>query len=139
MLYRYIFWEVFVYKDSILILDDETEIIENVVYDFQEISLDVCSAQRADEALKLVEEMNFLCIITDLNLYGDDGFSFIKEVKKIEPDIPIIILTGHGEKSKFENARELGVIDFLNKPYSKEDLIYLVNDLIEESKERIAS
>ena len=127
------------YKDSILILDDETEIIENVVYDFQEISLDVCSAQRADEALKLVEEMNFLCIITDLNLYGDDGFSFIKEVKKIEPDIPIIILTGHGEKSKFENARELGVIDFLNKPYSKEDLIYLVNDLIEESKERIAS
>lgn len=121
---------------KILILDDEKELLENLAYDLRDY--DVYPTTRTKEALSLNRKNNFDCIITDLKIPKQDGFAFIREVQKKSPNIPIIMITAHGDQFIYKKAQELGVTDFINKPYNKEDLLYLLENITaDEKKEAI--
>ncbi len=117
---------------KILILDDEKELLENLIYDLDDY--DIYPITRTKEAIALANQDSFDCIITDLKIPEKDGFYFIEELKKTAPDTPVIVMTAHGDETIYKKAKEMGVIDFINKPYSREDLLYLIKDILEDNK-----
>ena len=65
-------------------------------------------------------------IVSDINLPGKSGLELFEEVKKIDAEIPFILITGHGDISMAVSAIRDGAYDFIEKPFSNEDFLEVV-------------
>lgn len=107
---------------NILIVDDEELFLEALssycqkFYPDANLTIKSC----AKTALECVSEIDFNIIITDLNMPGMDGISFIKELKERDITAPIIIISGYGDKESITQALRSKAFDFLDKPFSEE-------------------
>lgn len=108
---------------KLLFIDDEQTFLK---YLAKRLSLDgfsVTTAFSGEEGLDLASKENFDVAIVDLHMPGIDGFEVQKRLKDIRPELPCIILTGHGS---IENALESGkynAFKFLSKPVDMDTLI----------------
>jgi len=100
----------------VLLVDDEKQFLELLSERLEVRGLKVNSVTSGEEALALVEERNFDVIVVDLAMPGIDGLETLKLLKKQDPDLEIIILTGHGTVHSGIKAMKLGAEDFLEKP-----------------------
>ncbi len=75
------------------------------------------------EAIKLFQEENPLSVLLDLKMPGMDGLETLEELKKIDPEIPVIILTAHGDISSAVQATKSGAYEFIIKPPDYDRLI----------------
>jgi DNA-binding response OmpR family regulator len=112
-----------------LIVDDE-EKIRDVIREYAEVGgFDVTEAGDGSEAVELVQEHEedaFHIIIMDMMMPKVDGFSAIRQIKK-DHDIPVIMLSARGEEYDKLFAFELGVDDYIVKPFSPKELMARVN------------
>ncbi|ABR31112.1 histidine kinase [Thermosipho melanesiensis] len=120
---------------KILVIDDERNVrmlIEKFLEDYE-----VDSLVSAEEALKKILENNtkYDLIITDLKLPGKSGLELIRELRKNVYNCPILVVSAYvkpeilSEMFKYEN------VDFLSKPFTKDELQTKVKELLEEEKE----
>lgn len=78
------------------------------------------------------------CAIVDIRMPGMDGLALQEELQRREARIPVIVVTGHGEVTSAVRAMKAGAVDFIEKPYSDEDLLRAVtNALAQFEDERI--
>ena len=73
-------------------------------------------SKRGDEAIELFSAGSFDSVVLDLRLPILDGFVVLQAIRKIEPDIPVIVLSSYGDKKTRERAAQLGASAFYNKP-----------------------
>lgn len=110
---------------SILIVDDEELIRENLRLDLSESGYAVDTAENGSRALSLLEK-EYDLVVTDLIMDEIDGIELLRQAKAKRPDQAVFILTGYGELESAIEALRLGADDYLLKPYNHDELILRV-------------
>jgi DNA-binding response OmpR family regulator len=110
---------------SILIVDDEELIRENLRLDLLDMGYAVDVAASGEEAVSLLTKEHDL-VVTDLIMEGLDGMEVLRRAKSKRPDQAVFILTGYGELDSAIEALRLGADDYLLKPYNHEELVLRV-------------
>ena len=106
-------------KSTVLLVDDEEELVENLAFDLREDVDEFLTAYNGKDALKVFKEnkKDITCIITDIKMPQMNGLQFIQEVRGISSSVPVIFLTAHGDEEQMKLALSLNAFDFSNKPY----------------------
>ena len=84
------------------------------------------SARTYETAVSLLAEIDSVergCIISDLRMPGIDGLELVRRLRSLGVDLPVIIITGHGDVALAGKALEAGAIDFLEKPFDDEAVL----------------
>lgn len=113
-------------KKEVLFIDDEKHIRQANRQTLELADLDVHCRDCAEKGLELVNREWSGIIVCDIRLPNMDGMQFLTEVQKIDPDLPVILITGHGDISIAVQAMRDGAYDFIEKPYSSERLVKTV-------------
>ena len=71
-------------------------------------------------------------VISDVKMPGMDGLSLLKEIKNIDANIPVVLVTGHGDVSMAVEAMRIGAYDFIEKPFEPEHLLDIVRRALEK-------
>ena len=103
-------------SERVLLIDDEKEFLEVMSERMQNRDIDVTTASSAREALALVEKESYDAIILDLQMPEMDGLQALERLKAINPELQVILLTGHATVEKGVQAMKLGATDVLEKP-----------------------
>ena len=93
-----------------------------------------CLFERAEEALAAMVKQLPMVIICDIRLPGMDGLELLNEMQARDPDLPVILITGHGDISMAVQAMHKGAYDFIEKPFSTERLIDTVRRAFEKGQ-----
>ena len=118
---------------KILIIDDEKDIRNNIKAILNDENYLTNTAENSDDALELIKKDNFDLIILDVWLNDStlDGIELLKILKKSYYDIPVIIISGHGNIEMAVDAIKEGAQEFIEKPFSSERLILSVSRSLE--------
>ncbi|MCF8045186.1 MAG: sigma-54 dependent transcriptional regulator [Desulfarculaceae bacterium] len=115
---------------AVLIVDDETRIIESLEGVLSDDGFEVIHAYNGYEALKKVESESPDIVLLDIWMPGLDGLETLKEIKKSNPTLPVVIITGHGSIEAAVNATKSGAFDFLEKPLSIDRVMVTINNAL---------
>ncbi len=121
-------------KKKILIVDDENIILHSLRLELEEAGYDIAIASSGEQGLSFLRENYFNLVITDLMMEGIGGLGLLQEVKEIDPDIAVIILTGFGEVASAIEALRLGAADYLLKPCDSNELQIRIEKCLEEQE-----
>ena len=122
---------------SVLIVDDEELIRENLRLDMLEQGYTADMAASGEEAAELLEK-EYDLIITDLLMEGINGLEVLRLAKEKRPGQAVFILTGYGELESAISALRLGADDYLLKPYNHDELISRIGKSLSDQKLRQA-
>lgn len=117
-------------KETILIVDDEESICQSLKAILSDEGYQVLVAGSGEEAVKIVEDEMPQLVLLDIWLPGIDGLETLKAIKKINPQLMVVIMSGHGTIETAVKATKLGAFDFIEKPLSLDKIIILVNNAI---------
>jgi two-component system nitrogen regulation response regulator NtrX len=127
-------------SNLILIVDDERGIRETLRGVLQDEGFSVETAASGEEGLKTAAAHNFSCILLDIWLPGIDGLETLKQLKDSGSDVPVVMISGHGNIETAVKATKLGAFDFIEKPLSLERVMLTVrNALRQHDLERVNS
>ncbi len=115
---------------SILIVDDEPSILQSLSGLLSDEGFDVLTASNGYEALKVIDSESPDLVLLDIWMPGIDGIETLKEIKKDNPFIPVIIITGHGTIETAVKATKLGAFDLIEKPLSIDKVIVNINNAL---------
>ncbi len=119
---------------SVLIVDDEKNIRLTLSQALQILQLETDTAANGEEALTKLKEKEFGLILLDLKMPGMDGMEVLHRVREFRPDIRVIILTAYGTVESAVEAMKLGAVDFIQKPFSPEEIRALVSRVMDREK-----
>ena len=108
--------------NRILLIDDEPDIVRVLSMSLKADGYDVIPAHSGVEGIEIFEKEKPEIVLTDIKMPGMDGIEVLKQVKSIEPESEVIIITGHGDIDNTIEALQFGVSDFINKPVRDEAL-----------------
>ncbi|SPD74448.1 conserved hypothetical protein [uncultured Desulfobacterium sp.] len=107
-----------------LVVDDEEDFLVTLVNRLKKRDIDAAGVKSGEEALDLVKKKLYDVIIMDIKMPGGmDGIEALREIKKIQPLVEVILLTGHGSVESSIEGMKLGAFDYLMKPIKLEELI----------------
>lgn len=117
---------------KILIVDDEKNIINTISAILQDEEHIVYSAYTGEEALNFMRKNDVDLVILDVWLPDIDGIEILNRIKKTNPNIAILMISGHGSIDIAVKATKMGAFDFIEKPPSMERIITSVNNALEQ-------
>ena len=113
-----------------LIVDDEPDILELLSITFGRMRVDTQEATNITEAKKLLAENRFDMCLTDLRLPDGDGIELVKHIQQVSPQLPVAVITAHGNMQTAIEAMKAGAFDFLSKPIDLNTLRELVKNAL---------
>jgi len=115
-------------KIRLLIVDDEKGYV-NVLYNrLNKRGFDVTKTFSGLEAIQELRKKDFDVAVLDLKMEDMDGIEVLKILKKMEPDLEVIMLTGHGSKEAAKEGIDCGAFDYLTKPCDLEELLIKIRE-----------
>ena len=117
---------------NILYIEDEASIKENVKKTLELFCDNVYDEECIENAKKTLEKNRIDIIISDINLPDISGIDFIKELRKIDKTIPVIILSAYTDKNYLLEATKLKLVDYLTKPIDFKSLNSALNKCVDE-------
>src|SRR6476646_2855782 len=119
-------------KGSVLIIDDEEEIRESIELLLTSEGLSADTASTGEEGLKKIEDNLYDAVLLDLMLPGKSGMEVQKAVKKIDPTLPVVIITAIAALETAITAIKEGSYDYVTKPWNNEKLVVIVRNAIKQ-------
>jgi len=113
--------------ENILIIDDEEAIRDSCKQVLTREGYRVFSASDAQEGLQIFQERPIHTILLDLKLPGKNGMELLPTLRKLKPDVPVIIITGFATIESAVEAIKLGAFDYISKPFTPAELRVVVN------------
>ena len=114
--------------EKILIVDDEPDMLKLLSMILREkTSYEITTTNNPIEAKELAKQGGFDLVISDLKMPGLDGMEIIDAVKKIDEDIPVIIITAYASVESASEAIQKGGFDFITKPFRKEQILFTID------------
>jgi two-component system, NtrC family, nitrogen regulation response regulator NtrX len=124
---------------EILIIDDEKDICEQISGLLNDNSYSTITAHNSDDALEKFKYYKPKLVILDIWLNNSklDGFKALEEITVLNDDVPIIMISGHGNIETAVKSIKQGAFDFIEKPFDSELLIFKVTKAIENANLRM--
>jgi len=125
-------------KLDILVVDDETDIRELVAGVLEDEGYETRGAADSDAALEAVATRRPSLVLLDVWLQGSrlDGLELLDELKARDPSLPVLVISGHGNIDTAVAAIRRGAVDFIEKPFEAERLLFLVQRATETERLR---
>ncbi|HWE46096.1 MAG TPA: sigma-54 dependent transcriptional regulator [Caulobacteraceae bacterium] len=120
---------------DILVVDDEADIRELVSGILQDEGYSVRSAADSDAALAALRARKPTCLVLDIWMQGGglDGLELLDLVKELDADLPVVMISGHGNIETAVSAIKRGAYDFLEKPFKSDRLLLVIQRAIENA------
>lgn len=120
---------------SVIVIEDDLDVQIGCIQALALEDIKAVGASSVEEARALIPDARFNgVIITDLRLPGMNGMDFQQELNTKSPDIPVIIITGHGDIETAVRAMHNGAYDFLQKPFPPQQLVSLVRRALDKRR-----
>ncbi|MEH6575625.1 MAG: sigma-54 dependent transcriptional regulator [Amphritea sp.] len=116
----------------IMLVDDEKHIRLAAGQTLELAGYEVVAIENAEIALNKLDMDWPGVVVTDINMPGIDGLELMQRLQAIDPDLPVILITGHGDISMAVSAMRDGAYDFIEKPFSSELLVDVVRRAVEK-------
>jgi len=114
---------------KILLVDDDEGVRVSFAALLKKRGYDVETRSSGIDALKILKNSKFDIMLTDLKMPVMSGIELLKEARKIDGDLGVIIMTGYGEIASYLEAMDLGAVEYLNKPVNTNDLEIIIKKL----------
>jgi len=118
---------------TILVVDDEDRVRESIREILSDEGYRVIEASHGSQVLDLIRGKRPSLVLLDIWMPDVDGIGLLKEIKKEEPELNVIMISGHGNIHTAVTATKLGAFDFIEKPLSLEGLLLTVRRALGES------
>jgi two-component system, chemotaxis family, chemotaxis protein CheY len=116
---------------TVIIVDDSAFMVSTIKAILESVKHTVIGTARSgEEAIELCSELNPNLVLMDILMPGDGGLAALEKIKKVKPDIKIIMVTAFGQESKIQEAKNKGASAYVRKPFKKEDIISAVNTVL---------
>jgi two-component system nitrogen regulation response regulator NtrX len=115
---------------TILAVDDESTILQSLSGILSDEGFEVLTASNGYEALKIIEAESPDLVLLDIWMPGIDGIETLQEIKRTNPFLQVIIISGHGTIETAVKATKLGAHDFIEKPLSIEKVVVTINNAL---------
>ena len=106
-----------------MLVDDEAHIRVAASQALELAGLKVTALETAEQALQHIDATWPGAVISDIRMPGVDGMTFLQRARSIDADLPVILITGHGDVSMAVGAMRAGAYDFIEKPFAVDDLV----------------
>src|ERR1700722_9154506 len=125
-------------SSDILVVDDETDIRLLIKGILNDEGLLVREAGNSDETFNAIKQRRPNLVILDIWLQGSkkDGMEILKDIRSDYPDLPVIMISGHGNIQTAVEAIKIGAYDFIEKPFKTDRLVLQVQHALEAAKLR---
>lgn len=107
----------------LLLIDDEEGFVNVMAKRMEKRGFIVTKALSGSLALQLLRKTDCNLVVLDLKIEDMDGIEILKILKKMAPEIPVIMLSGHGSEEEAKKGIDLGAFDYVTKPCDFDDLI----------------
>src|SRR5256712_11791121 len=112
-------------QPRVLIVDDDRALLqalpETLRLRMEGVTVD--TADSAAAALERIAARDYFAIVTDIKMPGMDGLALLTEIRRLRPDTPTLMITGHGEHALAIHALRGGAYDFIQKPIDRDDVV----------------
>ena len=119
---------------TILIVDDEVNILRSLEGILSDEGFDVICAESGAEAIEKIEEVMPDLVFLDIWMPGIGGIETLKKIKKAHPNLQVVMISGHGNIETAVKATKHGAYDFIEKPLSIEKVLLSVNNALDYYK-----
>jgi DNA-binding NtrC family response regulator len=114
--------------EKILIVDDEPDMLRLLSMILRDkTSYEITTTNNPIEAIELAKKGGFDLVLSDLKMPGLDGIEIIEAVKKVDEDVPVIIITAFASVESASEAIQKGGFDFITKPFRKEQILFTID------------
>ena len=115
-------------KCRVLLVDDERDFLEVLTRRLGKREVNVDGVSSGEEALQYLQAKPIDVAVLDVKMPGMDGISLLREIKKLNPLIEVIMLTGHASLEVALEGMRSGAFDYLMKPAEIDELLYKIQD-----------
>jgi len=112
--------------ETILIIDDEPSVSDALKLVLEANGYDVTVADNGRDGLAESRKQRFAFVIVDLFLTDAYGLDLLKDIHQEQPQLPILLITGHGSPEVFASARNLGAVGALSKPFQPAEILAII-------------
>jgi DNA-binding response OmpR family regulator len=118
---------------KLLLIDDEEGYVTILAKRLSKRNFLVKTALSGVEAIRILRSESFDLAVLDLKMEDMDGIEVLKVFKAMEPEMPVIILTGHGSETAAREGMEFGAFDYLIKPCDLSELVERIREACAKS------
>ncbi len=120
-------------KFKILVVDDETDFLETILARLKKRKLDATGVTNGEAAVDLLKNQLFDVVLLDVKMPGGmDGIEALREIKRIQPLVEVVLLTGHASIETSIEGMKQGAFDYLLKPMKLEELMSKMAEAFEK-------
>jgi two-component system response regulator FixJ len=117
-------------KGRVCVIDDDDALRESLSFLLRTAQIDVVSYPSATTFLDALPDVHASCVITDVRMPEMSGIDLLRRLKELKIDVPVIVITGHGDVPLAVVAMKVGASDFLEKPFDDEVLLASVRSAL---------
>jgi two-component system response regulator FixJ len=111
---------------TIYVIDDDEAVRESLEFLLKTAGITVRGFESAKAFLEVLPEIKSGCVITDVRMPEITGIDLLRKMSEAQRDLPVIVITGHGDIALAVEAMKIGAVDFLEKPFDDDHLISAV-------------
>ena len=123
-------------KLHLLVVDDEQNIRRSLELILGGKGFAVFSAATGEDALVRIAQGDLDAVFLDVNLPGIDGLEVLRRIRDRDPNLPVVMISGHATIERAVEATRLGAFDFVEKPFSRERIVVLARNATEQARLR---
>ncbi len=113
---------------NVLFVDDEVDFLETLLKRMKKRQLNACGVNSGEDALAYLKDHAVDVVVMDVRMPGMDGIETLRKIKKTNPLLEVIMLTGHACLEIAREGMEVGAFDYLMKPINIDELLYKLQD-----------
>ncbi|GIK80243.1 MAG: response regulator transcription factor FixJ [Pseudorhodoplanes sp.] len=117
------------------VIDDDEAMRDSLAFLLKASSLEVRTYESATAFLSGLKDRPRGCVVTDIRMPGMSGIDLLRSLAEVKYDIPVIVITGHGDIPLAVEAMKLGAFEFLEKPFEDRRILTAIRSALERSRE----
>jgi DNA-binding NtrC family response regulator len=121
-------------ETTVLLVDDEVDFRELLEKRLRMRHLALLTAGSGEEAIAIVADQPVDVVLLDVRMPGMGGTAALREIKRLKPEVEVIMLTGHASVEVALEGMELGAFDYLLKPVAIDELLFKLQDAAEKKR-----
>ena len=124
-------------NDAIVhVIDDDDAMRDSLSFLLTSAGIEARTHESAAKFLEGFARGSTGCVVTDIRMPDISGIDLLRHVKELDPELPVIVITGHGDVPLAVEAMKLGAADFLEKPFDDDALLAAIRAALDRNRDR---